>query len=119
MAAHPRFQRFLWGGLLLLSTLVIIVQGVRLLAAIQAGAATTTDFCLDYQTAQHWLSGARIYTPVTCWSRYSSTPVPVEYYAHPPFSLLVGFAMLGEVPSLSQLIGLAIVIVGFRLTQSG
>src|SRR5581483_6723203 len=51
---------------------------------------------LDYQTAQHWLRGARIYTPVDCWSRFSSTPVPVEYYAHPPFSLLlvVPFALL-------------------------
>ena len=96
MAAHPRLQRFLWWALLALSILVILVQGVRLLAAIKAGAATTTDFCLDYQTAQHWLKGARIYTPVTCWSRYSSTPVPVEYYAHPPFSLLVvlPFALL-------------------------
>ena len=35
----------------------------------------------------------------------------------PPFSLLIGFLALGEVPSLSQLIGLAIVVVGFRLTQ--
>ena len=35
----------------------------------------------------------------------------------PPFSLLIGFLTLGEVPSLSQLAGLAIVIVGFRLTQ--
>ena len=35
----------------------------------------------------------------------------------PPFSLLIGFLTLGEVPSLSQLAGLAIVVVGFRLTQ--
>ena len=35
----------------------------------------------------------------------------------PPFTLLIGFLALGEVPSISQLIGLAIVIVGFRLTQ--
>src|ERR1051326_2599409 len=89
MAAHPRLRQFLWWGISLLSIVVILVQGVRLLAAIKAGAATTTDFCLDYQTAQHWLQGERIYTPVTCWSRYSSTPVPLEYYAHPPFSLLV------------------------------
>ncbi len=96
MDAHPRLQRLFRAGILLLSALVILVQGVRLLGAIKAGAATTTDFCLDYQTAQHWLSGARIYTPVSCWSRYSSTPVPVEYYAHPPFSLLivVPFALL-------------------------
>jgi hypothetical protein len=89
MAAHPRYQRLLWASLFLLSTLVIIAQGARLLGAIQNGVATTTDFCLDYQTAQHWLHGARIYTPVTCWSRFSSTPVPLEYYAHPPFSLFV------------------------------
>ncbi len=36
----------------------------------------------------------------------------------PPFSLLLGFLVLGEVPSLSQLIGLAIVVAGFRLTQT-
>ena len=35
----------------------------------------------------------------------------------PPFSLLIGFLALGEVPSLAQLAGLAIVVVGFRLTQ--
>jgi drug/metabolite transporter (DMT)-like permease len=37
----------------------------------------------------------------------------------PPFSLLIGFLTLGEVPSVSQLIGLAVVVAGFRLTQSG
>jgi drug/metabolite transporter (DMT)-like permease len=36
----------------------------------------------------------------------------------PPFSLLLGFLSLGEVPSISQLVGLAIVIAGFRLTQT-
>jgi drug/metabolite transporter (DMT)-like permease len=34
-----------------------------------------------------------------------------------PFVLLIGFLALGEVPSVSQLVGLAIVVVGFRLTQ--
>jgi drug/metabolite transporter (DMT)-like permease len=37
----------------------------------------------------------------------------------PGLSLLIGYLALGEVPSLSQLAGLAIVIVGFRLTQKG
>ena len=36
----------------------------------------------------------------------------------PPFTLLIGVVALGEVPSASQLIGLVIVLVGFRLTQS-
>jgi drug/metabolite transporter (DMT)-like permease len=36
----------------------------------------------------------------------------------PPFSLLIGYLTLGEVPSLAQLAGLVIIIVGFRLTQS-
>jgi drug/metabolite transporter (DMT)-like permease len=31
---------------------------------------------------------------------------------------LIGFFALGEVPSVSQLIGLALVIAGFRLTQT-
>jgi drug/metabolite transporter (DMT)-like permease len=36
----------------------------------------------------------------------------------PPFSLLLGFLVLGEVPSVAQLVGLAIVVAGFRLTQT-
>ena len=35
----------------------------------------------------------------------------------PPFTLLIGFLTVGEAPSLWQLLGLAIVLVGFRLTQ--
>ncbi|MGA2891964.1 MAG: DMT family transporter [Xanthobacteraceae bacterium] len=35
----------------------------------------------------------------------------------PPFTLLIGYIALGEAPSVSQLIGLVIVVVGFRLTQ--
>ena len=37
----------------------------------------------------------------------------------PPFTLLTGFLTLGVVPSMSQLAGLAVVLVGFRLTQQG
>jgi drug/metabolite transporter (DMT)-like permease len=36
-----------------------------------------------------------------------------------PFTLAFGFLALREVPSMSQLAGLAVVIVGFRLTQKG
>jgi drug/metabolite transporter (DMT)-like permease len=35
----------------------------------------------------------------------------------PPFTLLIGYLTIGEVPSVSQLAGLVIVIAGFRLTQ--
>ena len=35
----------------------------------------------------------------------------------PGFTLLVGFLALGEVPSVWQFLGFAIVLVGFRLTQ--
>ena len=35
----------------------------------------------------------------------------------PGMTLLVGFLVLGEVPSLLQILGFAIVLVGFRLTQ--
>jgi drug/metabolite transporter (DMT)-like permease len=35
----------------------------------------------------------------------------------PPFALLIGFLALGEAPSLSQLTGLVVVVVGFWLTQ--
>jgi drug/metabolite transporter (DMT)-like permease len=37
----------------------------------------------------------------------------------PPFTLLVGFVALGEVPTVSQIIGLAVVVIGFRMTQRG
>jgi drug/metabolite transporter (DMT)-like permease len=36
----------------------------------------------------------------------------------PPFSLLIGFLTLGEAPSIQQVVGLAIVLAGFRLTQT-
>jgi len=35
----------------------------------------------------------------------------------PPFTLLIGFLVLGEMPSVVQLLGLVLVVVGFRLTQ--
>lgn len=35
----------------------------------------------------------------------------------PGITLLIGYLALGEVPSLSQLVGFAIVVVGFRLSQ--
>jgi drug/metabolite transporter (DMT)-like permease len=35
----------------------------------------------------------------------------------PPFTLVIGFLVLGEAPSLSQLVGLVIVVFGFWLTQ--
>lgn len=37
----------------------------------------------------------------------------------PGFTLLIGFLTLGEVPSVAQLVGFAIVLTGFRLTQKG
>lgn len=36
----------------------------------------------------------------------------------PPFTLLLGFIALGEVPTLLQFVGLVIVVMGFRLTQN-
>ena len=35
----------------------------------------------------------------------------------PPFTLLIGLVFLGEVPSLVQVAGLVVVLVGFRMTQ--
>jgi drug/metabolite transporter (DMT)-like permease len=37
----------------------------------------------------------------------------------PGFTLLIGFLVLGEVPSAAQLLGFATVLIGFRLTQKG
>ncbi len=37
----------------------------------------------------------------------------------PPFTLVIGALALGEIPSVWQLIGLVMVVVGFRLTQRG
>lgn len=36
----------------------------------------------------------------------------------PGFTLLIGFVALGEVPSVAQLVGFALVLAGFRLTQT-
>jgi drug/metabolite transporter (DMT)-like permease len=35
----------------------------------------------------------------------------------PGFTLLIGWLVLGEVPSVWQVLGFAIVLIGFRLTQ--
>ena len=35
----------------------------------------------------------------------------------PGFTLLIGFLVLGEVPSVAQLVGFAIVLIGFRMAQ--
>lgn len=35
----------------------------------------------------------------------------------PGFTLLIGYLLLGEIPSLPQIAGLAVVLVGFRMTQ--
>jgi drug/metabolite transporter (DMT)-like permease len=35
----------------------------------------------------------------------------------PGFTMLIGYLLIGEVPSVAQLVGLAIVFAGFRLTQ--
>jgi drug/metabolite transporter (DMT)-like permease len=35
----------------------------------------------------------------------------------PGFTLLIGFLVLGELPSITQLAGFAIVMLGFWLTQ--
>jgi drug/metabolite transporter (DMT)-like permease len=37
----------------------------------------------------------------------------------PPFTLLIGAAFLGEMPTLTQLAGMAVVLIGFRMTQRG
>jgi len=37
----------------------------------------------------------------------------------PAFTLLIGYLFIGETPSLMQLVGLALVLAGFRLTQKG
>ena len=37
----------------------------------------------------------------------------------PPFVLLIGWLVLGETPTLLQVMGLTIVLVGFQLTQKG
>jgi len=37
----------------------------------------------------------------------------------PPFTLLIGAVFLGEMPSFTQLAGLAVVLIGFRMTQRG
>jgi drug/metabolite transporter (DMT)-like permease len=70
-------------------------------AVIQGGFASSGAIYLFARGA--WLLGA---------SRAAVFPSLV-----PPSTLLIGYLALGVVPSLSQLIGLVIVVAGFRLTQ--
>jgi drug/metabolite transporter (DMT)-like permease len=35
----------------------------------------------------------------------------------PGFTLLIGYLVLGEAPTLLQLAGFAVVLIGFRMTQ--
>jgi hypothetical protein len=123
---HPRGQaaratkrRLLWLVVVGIAVLVLAVQGVRLFHAIQASANTTSDFCDDYLTAQHWFDGAQVYTPVNCWGRYSSTPLPLEYDTHPPPSLLViaPFALLSYASAswVWGILNLACLIASFLL----
>ncbi len=37
----------------------------------------------------------------------------------PPFTLMIAYVTIGEAPSLVQLVGLAVVVIGFQLTQKG
>jgi drug/metabolite transporter (DMT)-like permease len=37
----------------------------------------------------------------------------------PGFTLLIGYLAINEVPSIAQLLGFALVLIGFRLTQKG
>ncbi len=37
----------------------------------------------------------------------------------PPFTLMIAYVAIGEAPSVVQLVGLAVVVVGFQLTQKG
>jgi hypothetical protein len=111
--------RLLWTGVLCAAGLVLAVQGVRLFLAIQASAATASDFCIDYQTARHWFDDVQVYMPVDCWSRYSSTSQPLEYNTHPPPSLLLvaPFALLPYASAawLWGVLNLACLIASFLL----
>jgi drug/metabolite transporter (DMT)-like permease len=37
----------------------------------------------------------------------------------PPFTLLIGAIFLREMPTLTQVVGLVVVLIGFRMTQRG
>ncbi len=112
-------SRLLWLGALCAAGLVLAVQGVRLFLAIRASALTTSDFCIDYQTARHWFAGAQVYAPTECWGRYSSLTMPLEYDTHPPPSLLVvaPFALLPYAGAswLWGILNLACLIASFLL----
>lgn len=86
--------RLTWGLLLLGGLFFLILQVVFI------SQKPVTDFCQDYQAARYVLQGLSPYLPVHCGSAYGRLPAPVEYDAHPPFSVLLVLP-LGLLPKLS------------------
>ena len=81
-------------GLLLFLGLVILVWQVITVSQ------SMSDFCQDYFAGRYVLQGLSAYLPVHCWAGYTRIPAPIEYDAHPPFSVLLTLP-LSLLPRLS------------------
>jgi drug/metabolite transporter (DMT)-like permease len=62
---------------------------------------------------------AALYLFVTSIALIGAGRAAIFFSLVPPFVLLIGWLALGEVPTVLQLVGLIIVLVGFQLTQKG
>ncbi len=73
------------GALVLLLLLGLAVLGWQVITVSQS----MSDFCQDYAAGRYVLQGLSPYLPVHCWAGYTRIPAPIEYDAHPPFSVLL------------------------------
>jgi hypothetical protein len=93
-ARFPWFlQTALWGVLLTLGMIPLVLQ-------VPAVSQGTSDFCQDYIASARVLHGLAPYLPLHCWSALIKIPAPVEYDAHPPFSILL-FLPLALLPKVT------------------
>lgn len=82
-----------WGILLTLALVPLVQQVI----GVSQG---TSDFCQDYLASARALHGLAPYLPLRCWSALIKIPAPVEYDAHPPFSILF-FLPLALLPKVA------------------
>lgn len=89
-------QTFVWGVLLMMGLFPLVQQvlGVNPVA---------TDFCQDYVASVRVLHGLAPYLPLHCRSTLFKALAPIEYDAHPPFSILF-FLPLALLPKVTAAI---------------
>ncbi|HEU5200507.1 MAG TPA: glycosyltransferase family 87 protein [Ktedonobacterales bacterium] len=76
--------RLLSVGYGVLIALCLLVFVLRVLAL----PGKLSDFCRDYVSVHYFLAGQPVYEPLHCLAQFMYVPAPIEYDAHPPFSIL-------------------------------